>query len=114
MMPGRLLSHLTSAHLTSADLAMSATTSGAAGWAVSLFSHGLLGPLVSFVLFVVTTWWRARTQRNTPALLTPAQVGQLITELSTQGLLAGGREGVTTHQDPEGRSESEVTHGSGR
>jgi hypothetical protein len=101
-------------HLTSADLAMSATTSGAAGWLVSLVSHGLLGPVVSFILFVATTWWRARAQRNTPALLTPAQVGQLITVLQAQGLLAAGREGVTPRQDPEGRSESEVTHGSGK
>lgn len=109
MSPRHILSHL-----TSADLAMLATTSGAAGWLVSLISHGLLGPLVSFVLFVLTTWWRARVQRNTPALLTPAQVGQLITVLQAQGLLAGGREGVTPRQDPEGRSESEVNNGSGK
>lgn len=109
MTPSRVLTHL-----TSADLAMSATTSGAAGWAVSLVSHGLLGPLVSFVLFVATSWWRARAQRNAPVLLTPTQVGQLLNELKAQGLLAGGREGVTPHQDPEGRSESEVNNGSGK
>ena len=97
-------------HLTNHDLSMAATVGGVGGWLASLMSHGLMGPLVSFLLFVITTAARSyMNRRHAPAALTPAQVGQLISELHKQGFIKGGREGVTPHQDPQQkRSEGEV------